>query len=49
MTPGPLSRRGFLTLPALADAHGVNWRPHVSTGAALSVAASLHLSAVTDR
>lgn len=46
-----ICRAGGITetrrIAALADAHGVNWSPHVSTGTALYVAASLHLAAAT--
>jgi D-galactarolactone cycloisomerase len=34
-------------IAALADAHGVMWSPHISTGTALYVAASMHLAAAT--
>jgi D-galactarolactone cycloisomerase len=34
-------------IAALADAYGVLWTPHVSTGTALYVAASAHLAAAT--
>lgn len=34
-------------IAALADAYGVLWSPHVSTGTALYVAASAHLAAAT--
>lgn len=35
-------------IAALADTFGVTWSPHVSTGTALYVAASLHLAAATS-
>jgi D-arabinonate dehydratase/D-galactarolactone cycloisomerase len=35
-------------IAALADTFGVNWSPHISTGTALYVAASLHLAAATS-
>jgi L-alanine-DL-glutamate epimerase-like enolase superfamily enzyme len=35
-------------IAALADAYGVLWSPHVSTGTALYVAASAHLAAATS-
>jgi galactonate dehydratase len=31
----------------MADAHGVLWSPHVSTGTALYMSASIHLAAAT--
>ena len=34
-------------IATLADAHGVLWSPHVSTGTAPYVAASLHLAVAT--
>jgi D-galactarolactone cycloisomerase len=34
-------------IAAMADAHGVMWSPHVSTGTALYVAASAHLAVAT--
>jgi L-alanine-DL-glutamate epimerase-like enolase superfamily enzyme len=34
-------------IATLADAHGVMWAPHISTGTALYVAASMHLAAAT--
>lgn len=34
-------------IAAMADAHGVMWTPHISTGTALYVAASAHLAAAT--
>jgi D-galactarolactone cycloisomerase len=46
-----ICRAGGMTemrrIAALADAHGVPWSPHVSTGTALYVAASMHLAAAT--
>lgn len=34
-------------IATLADAHGVMWAPHISTGTALYIAASMHLAAST--
>ena len=34
-------------IAALADVHGILWSPHVSTGTALYMSASLHLAAAT--
>ena len=34
-------------IATIADAHGVMWAPHISTGTALYVAASMHLAAAT--
>ncbi len=34
-------------IATLADAHGVMWAPHISTGTALYVAASMHVAAST--
>jgi D-galactarolactone cycloisomerase len=46
-----ICRAGSITevrrIATLADAHGVMWAPHVSTGTALYVAASMHLAAAT--
>ncbi len=46
-----ICRSGGITetrrIAALADAHGVTWSPHISTGTALYVAASMHLAAAT--
>jgi D-arabinonate dehydratase/D-galactarolactone cycloisomerase len=46
-----LCRAGGITetrrIAALADVHGAMWSPHISTGTALYVAASMHLAAAT--
>jgi len=34
-------------IATLADARGVMWAPHISTGTALYIAASMHLAAST--
>jgi len=47
-----LCRAGGITevrrVAAMAEAHGVLWSPHISTGTALYVAASMHLAAATS-
>jgi len=46
-----ICRAGGITetrrIAALADVHGAMWSPHISTGTALYVAASMHLAAAT--
>jgi D-galactarolactone cycloisomerase len=46
-----LCRAGGITeirrITTLADAHGVMWAPHISTGTALYIAASMHIAAAT--